>query len=151
MEAARILTLRGHKASIYEKGSKLGGVFNAAAAPDFKEADKALLAWYEKQMKELGIDVHFGTEVTKDVIEGETPDAVIVASGAAPRKLSFKGEAEGQVVSAIDFLLGNKAVGKNIIVVGGGLTGCEIAYDIARKGGNVTLVEMTDKILAAPL
>ena len=110
MEAARILTLRGHKASIYEKGSKLGGVFNAAAAPDFKEADKALLAWYEKQMKELGIDVHFGTEVTKDVIEGETPDAVIVASGAAPRKLSFKGEAEGQVVSAIDFLLGNKAV-----------------------------------------
>lgn len=151
MEAARILTLRGHKASIYEKDSKLGGVFNAAAAPDFKEADKALLAWYEKQMKELGIDVHFGTEVTKDVIEGETPDVVIVASGAAPRKLSFKGEAEGQVVSAIDFLLGNKAVGKNIIVVGGGLTGCEIAYDIARKGGNVTLVEMTDKILAAPL
>lgn len=151
METARICAIRGHNVSLYEKSDKLGGVFNAAAAPEFKEADKDLLKWYERQMNNLEIDVHLNTVVNEELLDKEKPDAVVVATGATPRKLKFKGEKEGQVISAIDFLLDKSIVGNNIIVVGGGLTGCEIAYDAARKGINVTIVEMSDAILTAPL
>ena len=64
MEAARIATLRGHKVTIYEKTDRLGGVFIAAAAPDFKEKDKELIQWYRRQIEQLKIPVKFNTNVT---------------------------------------------------------------------------------------
>ena len=66
MEVARIATLRGHKVTIYEKSDKLGGVFIPAAAPSFKEKDRALIEWYRRQIAKLGIEVKFNTEV-KDI------------------------------------------------------------------------------------
>lgn len=143
METARILTLRGHKATIYEKTDKLGGVFIPASVFDFKEKDRQLLDWYRNQIKKLNIEVKFNTEI-KDINELDA-DEIVVATGSSARKLRVQG-AE-RCIDAIDYLNG-KEIGENIVIVGGGLTGCEIAYDLHRKGKKVSIVEFKNDLMA---
>ena len=145
MEAARVAALRGHEVDLYEKKDHLGGVFVAAAAPDFKDDDKALLKWYERQMELLPINVHLNTTVTKDMIAGY--DEVFVATGAHERKLSTPGFDAPNVTYAVDTILGAYIQGDNVLIVGAGLTGCEMAYKFAKEGKKVTIVEMADTIL----
>lgn len=147
METARVLTLRGHEVSLYEKTGDLGGVFIAAAAPDFKEADKKLIARYKKEMKDLNIDIHLNTEVNEKILNDPQYDEVVLATGASPRRIPVKGADGENVVEAIDCLLEKKPIGERVVVVGGGLTGCEIAYNLAKSGKEVRIVEMLDDIL----
>ena len=147
MEAAIVCAKRGHTVTIYEKTDKLGGVFIAAAAPDFKEKDKMLIAWYEREItRQANITVMFNTEVND--VKTLDADEIIVATGAKARKLPIPGAANA--VEAIDYLLGNKEVGDNVVVIGGGLTGCEIAYDLYLKGKKPTIVEMQDDLITTP-
>ena len=143
MEVARILTLRGHKVTIYEKTKKLGGVFIPAAAPSFKEKDKALIEWFKKQIKKLNIEVKFETEITS--LESLDADEIIIATGAKPRKLNLPGFEKA--IDAIDYLNGKK-VGEKVAVIGGGLTGCEVAYDLFLKGKKPTIIEMKNDLIA---
>lgn len=148
MEAARICALRGHKVVLCEKSDKLGGVFNAAAAPVFKEADKTLIKWYEHNIKDnKAIELRMNTVVDNRLIDAIKPDCVIVATGAVPKSLPVKGSTGKNVVEVTDYLLGNKKIGEIVTVVGGGLSGCEAAYDMAIKGKHVTIIEMADEIL----
>lgn len=147
MEAARVCALRGHEVDLYEKTDRLGGVFVAASAPDFKEEDKKLLAWYEKQMRELPVTVHMNTEVTEEMVRGY--DEIFVATGAKERKLDTPGFDAENVTYAVDTLLSSEIKGENVVIVGGGLTGCEIAYMLGKEGKNVTMIEMTETILNA--
>lgn len=147
MEAARVCAIRGHEVDLYEKKNELGGVFIAAAAPDFKEDDKSLLQWYKKQMSDTGVRIHLGEEAAESTIAGY--DAVFVATGAKERRLDTPGFDSPNVTCAVDTLLGKDIQGEAVIVVGGGLTGCEIAYDLSKKGKKVTLIEMTETILNA--
>lgn len=147
MEAARVCALRGHEVDLYEKSDRLGGVFVAASAPDFKGEDRQLLAWYEKQMKDLDVHVHLNTEVTEEMTKGY--DEIFVATGAKERRLDTPGFDAANVTYAVDTLLREKIEGENIVVVGGGLTGCEIAYMLGKEGKKVTVVEMTETILNA--
>jgi len=144
MEAALVLAKRGHKVTIYEKSDKLGGIFIAAAAPSFKEKDRTLIAWYEREIKRHPIDVKFNTEV-KD-IASLGADEVIVATGAVAKKIPVKG-AE-RAMDATEYLLGEKQVGENVTIIGGGLTGCEIAYDLYLQGKKPTIVEMKNDLIA---
>ena len=144
MEAALVLAKRGHKVTIYEKSDKLGGIFIAAAAPSFKEKDRTLIAWYEREIKRYPIDIKFNTEV-KDVA-ALGADEVIVATGAVAKKLPVKG-AE-RAMDATEYLLGEKQVGENVTIIGGGLTGCEIAYDLYLQGKKPTIVEMKNDLIA---
>lgn len=143
MEAARIATLRGHKVTIYEKTDRLGGVFIAAAAPDFKEKDKELIDWYRRQVEKLGIPVKFNTTVTD--LSSLHADEVIVATGASAKKLPIPG-AE-RAMDAVDYLEG-KPVGQKVVIIGGGLSGCEIAYDLFRKGKTPVIVEAKNDLMA---
>ena len=145
METALVAAKRGHTVTIYEKSDKLGGVFNAAATPSFKEKDRALLAWYRREIaKYPSIDVKLNTEVKDPASLGA--DKVVVATGAVANKLPVKGLEYG--MEAIDYLLGEKPVGDNVVVIGGGLTGCEIAYELYLKGKKPTIVEMKDDLIA---
>lgn len=143
METARIATLRGHKVTIYEKSDKLGGVFVAAAAPEFKEKDKLLIKCYIKQIEELKIPVKFNCEI-KDV-DSLAEDEIVIATGAKARRMNIKGIENS--IEAIDYLNGAQ-VGENVTVIGGGLTGCEIAYDLFLKGKKPTIVEMKNDLIA---
>ena len=149
MEAARILTQRGHKVTLFEKTGRLGGAFIAAAAPDFKEKDKMLLAWYENEMTRLDIDVRLQQEAVPVLLSDF--DEVILATGAKPRKLELPGLDNYRVMEACEYLLGEKSVdGEDVVIIGGGLTGVEIAYDLVLKGKKPVVVEMQEDILQVP-
>ena len=147
MEAAIVCAKRGHKVHIYEKSNKLGGVFIAAAAPSFKEKDRDLIAWYEREVQKYDINIHFNTEIKN--IESLKADEVIIATGSVANSIPVKGAKE-YGIEAVDYLLGNKTVGNNVVVVGGGLTGCEIAYDLYLQGKNPTIIEMQDDLITTP-
>jgi len=145
MEAAILLAKRGHKVKLYEKSDRLGGIFIAAAAPSYKEKDRMLIAWYEREISKYPIEIVFNSEV-KDLAALQA-DEIIVATGAKARKLPVKG-AE-RAIEAVDYLLGKKSVGKKVVIVGGGLTGCEIAYDLYLEGKEPVIVEMKHDLIVA--
>jgi len=146
MEAAIVCAKRGHKVTLYEKSDKLGGVFIAAAAPSFKEKDRDLIAWYIREMAKHPIEIKFNTEI-KDV-KALDADEVIVATGAVAKKIPIPGVERS--IEAVDFLLGNKTVGNKVVIIGGGLTGCEIAYELYLQGKQPTIVEMQDDLVTTP-
>ncbi len=147
MEAAMVCAQRGHTVDLYEKSDKLGGVFIAAAAPSYKEKDRDLIAWYNREIARYdAITVHMNTEV-KD-ISALGADEVIVATGAVANKIPVKGAEKA--IEAVDFLLDNSLAGDNVVVVGGGLTGCEIAYELYLQGKKPVIVEMQDDLVTTP-
>ena len=150
MEAARVCRLRGYEAVIFEKSNALGGVFIAASSPYYKEEDRQLIEWYKRQLDTLAADVRFNTVATPELVAAEKPDSIIVAIGAKARRLPVKGADGENTVYAADFLLSNNRAGNKIVVIGGGLTGCEIAFELGEKGKDVTLVEMLPDILNVP-
>lgn len=144
MEAARVLRLRGHHPIIHEKSDKLGGTFIPASAESYKGKLRDLLAWYKKQMSDLGIEIHFNEEI-KDLSQfHEAP--VIVATGSKARVLKNIPGNE-KMLEACDFLNG-ASVGETVAVIGGGLTGCEIAYELALQGKKPIIVEMKNDLIA---
>lgn len=145
MEAAIQASCRGHEVDLFEKSDRLGGVFNAAAAMPFKEKDKELLRWYERTLKNTDVRVHLNTEI--EDIESLSADIVIVAIGAKARTLPIPGAK--RAMTAVDFLDSDQECGENVVVIGGGLTGCEIAYELAIKGKKPVIVEATENIISA--
>lgn len=145
MEVARLSKMRGHDVEIYEKSNRLGGVFVAAAAPSFKEKDKQLLKWYENEIKRLDIPVHFENEVTD--LSKISADEYVIATGAKAKTLPIQGA--DKAIEAIDYLNG-KEVNDKVAIIGGGLTGCEIAYDLCLKGKKPLVVEMANDVITAP-
>lgn len=146
MEAAIVCAKRGHKVTLYEKTDRLGGVFIAAAAPSFKEKDKMLIAWYERELKKYkNIIVELETEITDlNLIKA---DEIIIATGAKARRIPIDGVENS--IEAIDYLLEKEEVGKDVVVIGGGLTGCEIAYDLYLKGKNPVIVEAQQDLIVS--
>lgn len=145
MESALLLAKRGHNVDLYEKSNVLGGIFIAAAAPSYKERDRELIEWYRLQIsKYKNINVHLNREVNSlDELEA---DEVIVATGAKARNLHIKGHE--LAVEACDYLLGKVDVGDSPIIIGGGLTGCEIAYELLLQGKKPQIVEMKNDLIA---
>ena len=144
MEAARVLKLRGHNPIIHEKGDVLGGTFIPASAESYKGKLRELLEWYRLQMKKLNIEVKLNDEVKDVSVFGDAP--VIVATGSTPRQLRRVPGYE-KMVEACEFLTGTP-VGDTVAVIGGGLTGSEIAYELALKGKNPIIVEMKDDLVS---
>ncbi len=143
METARVLALRGHKPIIYEKSDVLGGTFIAASAESYKGKLRDLLAWYCREMKKLDIEIHFNYEVRSILEFGDAP--VIIATGGTPRRMNFiKGNEK--MIEACDYLRG-KEVGETVAVIGGGLSGCEIAYELYLQGKKPIIVEMLDDLV----
>jgi 2-enoate reductase len=145
MEAARVLKLRGHNPVIYEKGSVLGGTFIAASSESYKGKLRDLLRWYRRQMEILGVEVHLNTEIDDPRKFGRKSD-IIIATGSKPRILKNVPGHE-KMIEACDFLLG-KEVGEKVAVIGGGLTGSEIAYELALWGKQPIIVEMKDDLVS---
>ena len=146
MESALVLAKRGHKVTLYEKSGDLGGVFIAAAAPSFKEKDRDLIAWYKRELTKYPIEIKLNTEV-KD-LESLDADEYIVATGSKANCPPIPGVEKA--VQAVDFLLGKAQAGEKVTIIGGGLTGCEIAYELYLQGKQPTIVEMLDDLICTP-
>ncbi len=145
-EAARVLAERGHEPVLYEASERLGGNLLPGGAPAFKEDDQQLVKWYENELERLRVPVYLNTKVTKEMVLESDCDAVIVATGSRPKMFSL-GDDE-KVDCAEQVLMNQKDPGDKVVVVGGGLVGCEMALDLAQKGKKVTILEALPKIMA---
>ena len=140
MEAARIAALRGHKVMLWEKADVLGGNLIPAAIPDFKQDYRSLTNYLSTQVRKLGVTIKLGKEATPELIQEVKPDVVFIATGSTPLIPEIPGVEKEKVVTATDALLDKKEVGETVVVIGGGVVGCETALYLAQKGKKLTIV-----------
>lgn len=148
LEAARVAALEGHQVVLFEKESIVGGQLSAAATPKFKDQLKKLVKWYQVQLEKLGVEVRLNTTVGIDEPILEKADNIIVATGAKPLELNIKGIDGSNVLNVIEAHKHKERIhGDNIVICGGGLSGCDSALELAlEEGKKVTIVEMADAI-----
>jgi pyruvate/2-oxoglutarate dehydrogenase complex dihydrolipoamide dehydrogenase (E3) component len=132
----------GHSVILCEKEARLGGQWIAASIPPGKTDFASFLVWQEEELKRLKVDVRLLTIVDEEYIEEIQPDVIIDATGSIPFIPPIHGIEEAGIVLASDVLLGNRKVGKNVAVIGGGMVGIETGEFIAQGGSNVTIFEM---------
>lgn len=145
MEAARVASIRGHKVTIFEKNKKLGGQLNLACVSPHKEETLNIIEYLTQQMIKLRVDIRL-EEATQGKIEEAGPDVVVIATGATPFVPKIRGADGRAVFSAWDILANKIEVPDKVVVVGGGMVGCETAEYLASKGKNVTILEMKSEI-----
>lgn len=145
MSAAIAAARRGFTAEIWEKTDRLGGNLWGAGTPTFKHDVLRLIKYMETQIKKLGIKVVFNKEVKSGDIPSDRYDKIILSTGSKPFMPPIKG-IEFASPSG-DYLTGLKKPGKNVVVIGGGLVGCETAAFMKETADDVTIVEMLDDIL----
>lgn len=146
MESARVAAMRGHKVILFEKENELGGQLRIASIPHFKRDIKRLIEYLYTQIKKLDVAIELGKEMNLDLIRTIEPDVVIVATGATAFVPDIPGISKSFVQTATDILTGTKQSGKNTVVAGGGMVGCETAIYLAESGKNVTMIEMLGEI-----
>jgi 2,4-dienoyl-CoA reductase-like NADH-dependent reductase (Old Yellow Enzyme family)/thioredoxin reductase len=146
MEAARVLALRGHDVTLFEK-RKLGGVLIEASTPDFKADLRPLISYFAAQMELLKVNVVSREATLQDIKTGGF-EAVIAATGGHPIHLNIPGVDHPMVSNALKVLRGEVELGEHVIIVGGGMVGIETALAVADKCKQVTVVEMTDDAMA---
>ena len=149
MEAARCAALRGHDVTLCEGSDRLGGNLIPAGAHPFKEELNELNRWYQGQLAQLGVTVELGVRLTAREIQDRSPDAVVLAVGAAPAVPPVPGIDSPKVIDCVTALTGPDLPGQRVLVVGGGLVGCETALGYAQAGKQVTILEALPDILSA--
>lgn len=146
LEAARTAGDRGHQVVLFEKSDSLGGTLRLAVAPDFKADLKNYLNWSIRiTSRHPNVQIRLATAATTENILAETPDTLIIAVGSESNIPPIPGLTGDDVVWVGDVESGSASVGQDVIIAGGGLTGCETALDLARKGKNVTIIEMVSE------
>ena len=149
MEAARTAAMRGHKVSLYEKNESLGGNLIPGGSHSFKKEVRELNAWYQNELKALPVEIHTGETVTSGQLRNMDADVVILAAGSVPVMTKVPGIDDKKVIGCMEAFAHPEKVGQKVIVIGGGLVGCEMALDYAQDGKEVTVVEALPKILSA--
>jgi len=140
LEAARAGVERGLDVTLWEADEKLGGNLWPAAEPDFKPDIANYVTYLRHMEKQLPIDVVLNKRAAAQDIIDFNPDFVILATGAEMETLPFESTETVKVMTAIDLLTGAaETEGDRIIVMGGGLVGCETAVHLAQRGAQVTL------------
>lgn len=148
LEAARVATLAGHKVTLFEKDSCVGGMVTAARTPSFKGQLKSLIGYYEVQLLKLGIDLRLNTEIKADDPILDDFDRILVAAGSVPFTPPIKGIDGGNVISVQDAHRRKESVkGKRIVICGGGQSGCDCAIELAEDFGlDPVIVEMAPRL-----
>jgi len=144
MEAARVAALYGHKVTLIEKGSQLGGHYNEATKPTFKSEGGELLKWLVRQVNLGGIEVKLNQQADSAYINSLGADAVIVAVGSEYICLPISGIEKALTPDVV--LNDAGKAGANVAVIGGGLIGTEVALHLAQNGKKVTVFEMLPDI-----
>ena len=146
LEAAIELKDRGHNPILCEASDSLGGQFVlAGAAPRKEEMKEAAIAMGE-MAKRKGVEIKLSTPVNAEVIKDINPDEVIIAAGSEPIKLNVQGANLPHVTNSHDILAGKARVNGDIVVIGGGLVGLEVAEYLSGNVNKITVVEMLNEV-----
>ena len=146
LKAAITAAQRGHRVTLCEKSDQLGGILKSEQAIDFKHEMYELGLTLEKQARKEGVELRLHTAVTPEYVEKEKPDALILAVGSNPIVPPLPGIDRDNVVVVNNYYLESDKVGDSVVVLGGGLAGCECAVHLAQEGKTVHLVEMRDTL-----
>ncbi len=143
MQAALTASQRGHKVILYEK-NELGGQFRISYIPPGKEMMKRPFESILRRLKSSQIEIRRGREATASDILSDNPDAVIIATGAAPIIPPIEGLEEP--LTGEEVLGGKQEIGKRVLIVGGGMIGLEVAEHLVRMDKEVTVVEILEDV-----
>ena len=149
MEAARTAAMRGHKVFLYEKNGSLGGNLIPGGSHSFKKEVRELNAWYQNELKALPVEIHTGETVTSEQLRNMDADVIILATGSVPVMPNIPGMDDKKVLGCMEAFAHPEKVGQKVMVIGGGLVGCEMALDYAQDGKEVMVAEALPKILSA--
>lgn len=142
--AAWTAARRGHQVILCEKEDTLGGILKSEQALPFKHEMYELSLTYAKFCRDAGVEIRLNTEVTKEYSERENADALIIAVGSSPLVPPIPGLDGENVVIVNNYYKEKDKVGDEVVVMGGGLAGCECAIHLGMEGKKVRLVEMRD-------
>lgn len=142
MKAAHTAALRGHEVTLCEADAVLGGILRTEAALPFKRDMYELGQIYARLCRQAGVDIRLSTRVDAAFCDGFAPDALIVAVGSEGLELPIPVAPDAWVISIEELYLEDTDPGNEVVVIGGGLTGCECALFLAQQGRHVHLVEM---------
>ena len=143
MKAAMELSDRGHKVTLYEADDHLGGAIYHADFVEFKWTLRDFKNYLIHQVEKRPIEVKLNTRATPEMIQAEGYDMIISALGASPAKPPIPGLDKPHVMVATDSMIHPEKVGHNVVVIGGGEVGVEAGMNLAAKGHEVTVLEMT--------
>lgn len=147
MEVARVCALRGHSVDLYDKISELGGLqLQLGTKSPHKGELKYIAAYYAVQLEKLGVTIHLGVEVTPTTVDKAKPDVVVIATGAEASFPEIPGIGRDNVFTPFDVLSGKAKIGKSVVVVGGGLIGCDTADYLVAQGKQVTITTRQPEI-----
>ncbi|NLG88358.1 MAG: FAD-dependent oxidoreductase [Clostridiaceae bacterium] len=146
LEAAWIAAARGHNVILFEKENVTGGQFRVGAIAPAKQDLAKAINFYTHMGKKYGVEYRLGVEANAEQILAENPDAVIIATGAAPNIPDISGIDNPNIVTSTEVLLGIKVPGAKVLIVGGGMVGCETADLLGEHGHEVTIVDMLPEI-----
>ena len=144
--AAFIAKEKGHDVTLYEAGSVLGGNMRLAAYPPGKGDITNMIRSYIHRCEKDGVKIVMNCEVTAELIEQEKPDSVILATGSKTLILPIEGIDNPAIIHGSDLLEGKRAAGKKVLVVGGGMVGCETAAFLGEQEHDVTVIEFRDTV-----
>ena len=144
--AAFIAKEKGHDVTLYEAGSVLGGNMRLAAYPPGKGDITNMIRSYIHRCEKDGVKIVMNCEVTAELIEQEKPDSVILATGSKTLILPIEGIDNPTIIHGSDLLEGKRAAGKKVLVVGGGMVGCETAAFLGEQEHDVTVIEFRDTV-----
>ncbi len=147
MEAARVAGLRGFDVTLWEKTDRLGGSLWPASTPEFKKDLRNLIDYQITQLKKKPMRIELNKEAMAEDILSFGAEYTILGTGAVPDIPDIPGVNESNMVTAVDLLLKKKKVGERVLIVGGGLIGCETAVYLAQKGHKLTVIELFPDIL----
>jgi len=142
MQAAIVAAQRGHKVTLFEKDTKLGGQLNIAALPPFKGDILPWIDYLVSQLEKAGVKVKLNTDTTAEMVIEGNPDAVVIATGGIPLMPEIPGIDKSNVVAAQDVLSGKAKAGQNVVIIGGGMVGCETGHYLVEQGRTVTIIEI---------
>lgn len=146
VEAAVTAKKRGAEVILFEKDSCAGGQAKFASATVHKDYLKRYLPYFETKLAVNEVDVRYNTMATKEMILAEKPDVVICATGVNLAKLPIAGFDKPMVMNAKEVIANEREVGEKIVIIGGGVIGCETAELLLSQGKDVTVVEMLDDL-----
>jgi 2-enoate reductase len=146
MQVAIVAARRGHKVTLFEKDAKLGGQLNISALPPFKGDIFPWIDYLADQVRKAGVEVQLNTDVTVEMIAQRKPDAVVIAAGGIPAMPDIPGIDKSNVVTAQDVLSGKVKAGQNVVIIGGGMVGCETGHYLAEQGKTVTIIEILKRM-----
>ena len=141
LTAAQLLKARGHNPIVFEAKSELGGQMNLAKALPYKSEWIDVVNWEVENAEELGVDIRLSSAVTPDLIEDIKPDQVIFATGAHAQAAHVEGADASKVFNFEDVLNGSVEPSGNVVVLGGGIYGCEATQAMIEKGLKPTVIE----------